>query len=70
MTKMLTEPKEANHRVPAKVYPAILDGGGWVVEAPASDSGDGLSTFTGRTALAQALEYAHRTYGSAAYFSR
>ena len=69
---MASQQDEDSRRVPARVYPAVQDASGWVVEAPASEapaSGE-LTTFTGVAALAQALEFAHRTYGSASYFSR
>ncbi len=69
---MASQQDEDSRLPPARVYPAVPDAQGWVVEAPASEapaSGESR-TFTGVAALAQALEYAHRTYGSASYFSR
>ena len=69
---MEQQSEAAGRPAPAKVYPAVPDAAAWVVEAPASaPAPEGrLRTFTGATGLAQALEYAHRTYGSASYFSR
>ncbi len=57
---------------PPKVYPTSEDAACWIVEPPADASEDvGESrTFTGRAALLQALEYAHRTFGNAQYLSR
>ena len=53
----------------AKVYPAVKEADGWVVEAPVyAAASDELRTFTGPTALSQALEYAHHTYGAALCF--
>lgn len=58
--------------MPAKVYPALPDAQGWVVEAPLcrNSAEPQLRTFTGRAALPQALEYAYRTYAAASCFSR
>lgn len=69
---MVPQPDDDSRPAPAKVYPAVVDAEGWIVEAPTSASAadGGLRTFTGITALARALEYAHRTYGGASYFSR
>ena len=63
---------EEGRPVPAKVYPASTETAGWVVEPPASghSARPDCKTFTGSTALLQALEYAQRTYGSALYLSR
>jgi hypothetical protein len=63
---------EEGRPVPAKVYPASCGTTGWVVEPPSSDHAAGAhpKTFTGSSALIQALEYAQRTYGSALYLSR
>ena len=72
LTVMASEWDEEGRPVPAKVYPAPAEAPGWVVEPPAlldPASGD-CRTFTGSAALLQALEYAHRTYGSALYLSR
>ena len=69
---MASQQDEDSRRLPARVYPAVQDASGWIVEAPPSEapaSGE-LRTFTGVAALAHALEYAHRIYGSASYFSR
>ncbi len=54
---------------PARVYPLSDASGAWIVEPPVNDAA-GSKTFTGRKALLDALEYAHRTYGSATYLSR
>lgn len=70
---MTAEPEDDGRRVPAKVYPAILESGGWIVEAPVSDrsaEGEELRMFAGQTALELALEYAHVIYGSASCFWR
>lgn len=72
LTGMASLYDEEGRPVPAKVYPAAAEAAGWVVEPPASGqpaSAD-RKTFTGSTALLQALEYAQRTYGSALYLSR
>lgn len=63
---------EEGRPVPAKVYPASTEAQGWVVEPPTSadEHVAGCRTFTGSTALIQALEYAQRTYGSALYLAR
>jgi hypothetical protein len=63
---------EEGRPVPAKVYPASTETTGWIVEPPASAQSacPDRKTFTGSTALLQALEYAQRTYGSALYLSR
>ena len=57
---------------PPKVYPTSNDASCWTVEPPCDASADvgEPRTFTGRAALLQALEYAHRTYGNAQYLSR
>ena len=57
---------------PAKVYPACEGVDDWVVEGPCLDvaARSERRTFTGPNALAQALAYAHATYGSAQYLSR
>ena len=57
---------------PPKVYPAATDASCWTVEPPDNANADVNEprTFTGRAALLQALEYAHRTYGNAQYLSR
>ncbi len=72
ITKMASQRDEEGRPVPAKVYPSPTEGQGWVVEAPTAGTPTeaGLTTFTGATALPQALEYAHRVYGSASYFCR
>jgi hypothetical protein len=66
------EQDESRRRLPAKVYPATADEQEWVVEPPSSGTpaSAGVRTFSGVAALAQALEYAYRTYGSAVYLSR
>lgn len=57
---------------PAKVYPACGDADRWVVEGPRPDvaTPSECKTFTGASALAQALAYAHATYGYTRYLSR
>lgn len=54
---------------PARVYPLSDASGTWIVEPPLNDAA-GSKTFTGQKALLDALEYAHRIYGSATYLSR
>ncbi len=57
---------------PARVYPAFKDAEDWIVEPPTVDTSDTIETktFTGRSALLKALEYACYNYGSAIYLSR
>lgn len=56
---------------PALVHPAPEDTAAWVVEPPGADEGRRKPrVFTGGAALLTALEYAHRTYGSAVCLSR
>ena len=58
--------------MPARVYPAFEGAGDWIVEPPVVDASAAveLKTFTGRSALLKALEYAHCNYGNALYLSR
>lgn len=72
LTTMASLLDEQGRPVPAKVYPASAEGREWVVEPPLpSNPVDGARrTFVGPAALTQALEYAHRTYGAASYYSR
>lgn len=69
---MDTDRDESSRPFPAKVYPSADDAAGWTVEPPAfGPSGNAETrTFSGSAALAEALEFAHRTYGSALYLSR
>lgn len=66
-------PHDAESRsTPARVYPAFKGAEDWIVEPPV----DGFSaivepkTFTGRSALLKALEYAHCNYTNVLYLSR
>ena len=63
---------EADRPLPAKVYPAVPDAQGWVVEPPSrgDPAEEQMRVFTGKSALHQALEYACRTYGAVSYFCR
>ncbi len=54
---------------PAKVYPAAGEDDQWVVEAPGARKGE-RKIFTGPNAAIAALEFAHRSYGSARFFTR
>jgi len=58
--------------MPTKVYPAFEGAEDWIVEPPTVDVSAviELKTFTGRSALIKALEYAHCNYGNALYLSR
>jgi hypothetical protein len=69
---MHSDREEDSRPHPAKVYPVAGEAEGWVVEPPASGlpAGTELRTFSGAAGLAEALEYSHRTYGSALYLSR
>ena len=69
---MQADREEDGRTRPAKVYPAAGGTGTWVVEPPASGmpAGAECRTFSGSAGLAKALEYSHRTYGSALYLSR
>jgi hypothetical protein len=53
---------------PAKVYPDAADPECWIVEPPTPHTE--TRSFTGPNAESAALEYAHRTYGSARFFTR
>jgi len=70
-TGMALLPDSQGRSMPAKIYQAFKDAENWVVEPPANDVLAAVEpkTFTGRTALFQALEYAHYNYGSVLYFS-
>ncbi len=52
---------------PAKVYPHPEQSDHWVVEAPTEAD---RRVFAGPNAEAAALEFAHRSYGSARFFTR
>lgn len=69
---MDTDRENGSRPFPAKVYPSADGAADWVVEPPASEPSGSTKarTFSGSAALAEALEYAHRTYGSALYLSR
>ena len=54
---------------PAKVYPDPHEADRWIVEAPPTDAA-GPRVFDGPNAEAAALEFAHRNYGSARFFTR
>ena len=54
---------------PAKVYPDPEQSDRWIVEAPAAPDPD-RKVFAGPNAEAAALEFAHRSYGSARFFTR
>lgn len=58
--------------MPAKVYPASENAEAWVVEPPVDDASTAVEpkTFIGHTALLQAVQYAHDTYGCARFLSR
>lgn len=58
--------------MPAKVYPAFEGAEDWIVEPPTVDALTivELKTFTGRSALLEAIKYAHLNYGNALYLSR
>ena len=66
MTAKTTIGEEDPRVSPALVYRDRITEDSWVVEPP-----DGLGTraFVGPNARSSALEFAHRTYGSARYFS-
>jgi len=52
---------------PAKVYPDPERSDRWIVEAPTVAD---RRVFAGPNAEAAALEFAHRSYGSARFFTR
>ena len=58
--------------MPAKVYPASKEADAWIVEPPVDDASAVVAprTFTGRSALLQALQHAHDIYGCARFLSR
>jgi hypothetical protein len=53
---------------PAKVYPDPHEADCWIVEAPTAAIEPRV--FAGPNAEAAALEFAHRNYGSARFFTR
>ncbi len=65
-------PDSEGRTMPAKIYPASEDAGTWIVEPPGDDASTVAEpkTFIGHTALLQAVQYAHDTYGCARFLSR
>lgn len=61
------DPQRAFGEGPAKVYPDPKRSDHWIVEAPAEAD---RRIFAGPNAEAAALEFAHRNYGSARFFTR
>jgi len=68
MTAKNTTGEEENRPPPALVYPDQASPDRWLVGAPDA-AGPAPVEFSGPNACVAALEYAHRTFGCARYFS-